>query len=145
MLRRLGPHKGLSRVIGRPLYHVTLQHYSERVTSNIPPYRWLARFSFAFFGQTNERSVTLLVKADIFYVTFVKSKQFRRCQNFDDIWRALKSIATLVQSRAERFSMQNDRLAVQSRINLHSSSFSAHALTLKMSKSSVSEIRQLFR
>lgn len=50
MLRRLGPHKGLSRVIGRPLYHVTLQHYSERVTSNIPPYRWLARFSFAFFG-----------------------------------------------------------------------------------------------
>lgn len=37
----------LPRVIGRPLYHVTLQHYSERVTSNIP---WLARFSFAFLG-----------------------------------------------------------------------------------------------
>lgn len=63
------------------------------------------------------------MKADIFYVTFVKSKQFRRCQNFDDIWRALKSIATLVQSRAERCSMQNDRLAVQSRINLHLSIF----------------------
>lgn len=75
------------------------------------------------------------MKADIFYVTFVKSKQFRRCQNFDDIWRALKSIATLVQSRAERFSMQNDRLAVQSRINLHLSIFSEHALTLKMLKS----------
>lgn len=57
--RTFGPHKGLSlsRVIGRPLYRVTLRrlplylhtlrHRSGRVTSNIPSYRRIVRFSFA--------------------------------------------------------------------------------------------------
>lgn len=40
-----------ARVIGRPLYHVTLQHYSERVTPNIPQ-----DFSFAFLG-VDERKI----------------------------------------------------------------------------------------
>lgn len=56
MPRRLGPHKGLSRVIGRPLYHVTLQHYSERVTSNIPPVP-LARKIFFRLPPIDERKI----------------------------------------------------------------------------------------